>query len=62
MGQEVRFKDPKKSKGKVFVTPSPSAYDLRQHWPAKKDAKNTENKKNFMDKITKGVAKSIYYN
>lgn len=64
LAQEERFKDPKKSKGQVFTTPAPSAYNLQQYWPVKIDNKNKDKvtgKKNFMDRITKGVTRSIYY-
>ena len=63
MGKDVRFKDITKSK--VYLNkPSPSHYNLTQYWPVKLDAKNKEEltgKKNWMDRITKGVQHSIYH-
>lgn len=57
MSKEERFKDPKKSK--LSVVPSPSANCLRDTC-GKREKK--ANSKNIMDMITKGVARSIYYN
>lgn len=59
-----RFGDPKKEKKLGASTPGPGQYPLIAHWsgkPEKGKKKDEEKKKNWMNLITKGIEKSIYY-
>jgi hypothetical protein len=63
LGLDERFHDPKKCKIKhVLNVPGPGNYPMIAKWPEKIRAKSkTENKKNWMDSVSKGFARSIYY-
>jgi len=62
-GSEERFKDFKKSKIKnIPITPGPGMYPLVAEWPGKDSKKKDGTKtKNWMEGLTKGVNRSIYY-
>lgn len=61
LGTEERFKDAKKSKSKsTLVVPGPGQYPLVPKWPGKDKPKEGK-EKNWMDGISQGIQRSIYY-
>ncbi|KAL4507088.1 hypothetical protein ABPG72_001881 [Tetrahymena utriculariae] len=61
LGTEERFKDPKKTKSKInSIVPGPGQYPLVAKWQGKEQKKDSK-EKNWMDTITTGISKSIYY-
>eukprot|EP00825_Cyclidium_porcatum_P008854 TRINITY_DN1443_c0_g2_i3.p2 TRINITY_DN1443_c0_g2~~TRINITY_DN1443_c0_g2_i3.p2 ORF type:complete len:295 (-),score=84.47 TRINITY_DN1443_c0_g2_i3:291-1175(-) len=61
LGTTERFKDPKKSKALVLNVPGAGQYNLLLEWSGKTDPKKKEKPKNFLNSITRGISKSIYY-
>jgi hypothetical protein len=62
LGTEVRFKDPTKSKSKLDgPVPGPGSYALVAKWPGKEEGMKKDKSKNWMEGLSKGVQRSIYY-
>ncbi|EGR33008.1 hypothetical protein IMG5_063790 [Ichthyophthirius multifiliis] len=64
LGTQIRFKDLKSTKSKsVVIGPGPGHYQMIAQWPGKltlKDKKN-EKAKNYLNLLSSGLQKSIYY-
>ncbi|KRW99931.1 hypothetical protein PPERSA_12607 [Pseudocohnilembus persalinus] len=62
MGTEVRWKDPTKTKSvSSKPVPGPNFYDMRQKWPDAHTKEKKQKPTNYMDKISRGISRSIYY-
>ncbi|CAK73021.1 unnamed protein product (macronuclear) [Paramecium tetraurelia] len=60
-GKDVRFKDPKKSKSKQILLPGPGQYPMVVQWAGKEQDKNKTKQKTYLQAISKGCERSIYY-
>eukprot|EP00825_Cyclidium_porcatum_P032475 TRINITY_DN3474_c0_g1_i1.p3 TRINITY_DN3474_c0_g1~~TRINITY_DN3474_c0_g1_i1.p3 ORF type:complete len:166 (+),score=36.56 TRINITY_DN3474_c0_g1_i1:379-876(+) len=61
LGKEERFKDPTKSKSQAHQVPGTGKYNLNLEWPGKVDPKKKDKPKNYLNSISRGISKSIYY-
>jgi len=64
LSNEKRWVDDKKAKEKSALSPGPGHYPMIAHWPGKiagGKKKDDKQPKNYLQLITKGVEKSIYY-
>lgn len=62
MGTEERWKDPKKTKSiGTKPVPAPNNYNMIQKWPDAHNKDKIKGHTNYMNKISRGISKSIYY-
>lgn len=61
LGKEERFKDPKKSKSSNTGAPGAGQYNMLIDWPGKVDPKKKDKPKNYLNNISRGISRSIYY-